>query len=109
VPPGSSAGPCVSRLVRRSGPPLDGQRGHPLELLPARPVAGRLGDSLQHHAGIARQRRRIGVRGQDARVDVGSDALLVDRDVPGAVAFLVSDDAGWVTGQLLDATGGALL
>jgi 3-oxoacyl-[acyl-carrier protein] reductase len=30
-------------------------------------------------------------------------------DVAGVVAFLVSDDAGWVTGQLLDATGGALL
>jgi hypothetical protein len=25
------------------------------------------------------------------------------------VAFLASGDAGWVTGQLLDATGGALL
>jgi 3-oxoacyl-[acyl-carrier protein] reductase len=30
-------------------------------------------------------------------------------DVAGVVAFLVSGDAGWVTGQLLDATGGALL
>jgi 3-oxoacyl-[acyl-carrier protein] reductase len=30
-------------------------------------------------------------------------------DVAGVVAFLVSDDAGWVTGQLIDATGGALL
>lgn len=30
-------------------------------------------------------------------------------DVAGAVAFLVSDDAGWITGQLLDTTGGALL
>jgi 3-oxoacyl-[acyl-carrier protein] reductase len=30
-------------------------------------------------------------------------------DVAGVVAFLASDDAGWVTGQLLDATGGALL
>lgn len=33
----------------------------------------------------------------------------VPDDVAGVVAFLVSDDAGWVTGQLLDATGGALL
>jgi 3-oxoacyl-[acyl-carrier protein] reductase len=33
----------------------------------------------------------------------------VPGDVAGVVAFLVSDDAGWVTGQLLDATGGALL
>lgn len=30
-------------------------------------------------------------------------------DVAGVVAFLASDDARWVTGQLLDATGGALL
>ena len=30
-------------------------------------------------------------------------------DVAGVVAFLASGDAGWVTGQLLDATGGALL
>lgn len=33
----------------------------------------------------------------------------VPDDVAGVVAFLVSDDGGWVTGQLLDATGGALL
>ncbi|MEV6770284.1 SDR family oxidoreductase [Nocardia sp. NPDC051030] len=33
----------------------------------------------------------------------------VPTDVAGVVAFLVSTDAGWVTGQLLDATGGALL
>ncbi|WP_067708575.1 SDR family oxidoreductase [Nocardia yamanashiensis] len=33
----------------------------------------------------------------------------VPGDIAGMVAFLVSDDAGWVTGQLLDATGGALL
>jgi NAD(P)-dependent dehydrogenase (short-subunit alcohol dehydrogenase family) len=31
------------------------------------------------------------------------------QDVAGVVAFLTSDDAGWVTGQMLDATGGALL
>jgi NAD(P)-dependent dehydrogenase (short-subunit alcohol dehydrogenase family) len=31
------------------------------------------------------------------------------HDVAGVVAFLASDDAGWITGQLLDATGGALL
>jgi 3-oxoacyl-[acyl-carrier protein] reductase len=30
-------------------------------------------------------------------------------DVAGVVAFLASADAGWVTGQLLDTTGGALL
>ncbi|MFI6319803.1 SDR family oxidoreductase [Nonomuraea sp. NPDC050556] len=30
-------------------------------------------------------------------------------DVAGVVAFLASDDARWVTGQKLDATGGALL
>ncbi|MFJ6404457.1 SDR family oxidoreductase [Streptomyces hydrogenans] len=30
-------------------------------------------------------------------------------DVAGVVAFLASEDAGWVTGQRLDATGGALL
>jgi 3-oxoacyl-[acyl-carrier protein] reductase len=33
----------------------------------------------------------------------------VPDDVAGVVAFLASDDAGWVTGQTLDATGGALL
>jgi 3-oxoacyl-[acyl-carrier protein] reductase len=33
----------------------------------------------------------------------------VPDDVAGVVAFLASDDAGWVTGQKLDATGGALL
>ncbi|GAA2042770.1 hypothetical protein GCM10009839_52100 [Catenulispora yoronensis] len=30
-------------------------------------------------------------------------------DVAGVVAFLASDDAGWITGQRLDTTGGALL
>ncbi|WP_022887535.1 SDR family oxidoreductase [Glaciibacter superstes] len=30
-------------------------------------------------------------------------------DVADVVAFLVSNDARWVTGQYLDATGGALL
>lgn len=30
-------------------------------------------------------------------------------DVAGAVAFLASDDARWVTGQVLDATGGTQL
>lgn len=30
-------------------------------------------------------------------------------DIAGAVAFLASDDARWVTGHYLDATGGALL
>lgn len=33
----------------------------------------------------------------------------VPDDVAGIVAFLVSEDAGWVTGQTVDATGGALL
>jgi 3-oxoacyl-[acyl-carrier protein] reductase len=33
----------------------------------------------------------------------------VPDDVAGVVAFLVSDDARWITGQRLDATGGALL
>jgi NAD(P)-dependent dehydrogenase (short-subunit alcohol dehydrogenase family) len=33
----------------------------------------------------------------------------VPDDVAGVVAFLVSGDAGWVTGQTVDATGGALL
>jgi NAD(P)-dependent dehydrogenase (short-subunit alcohol dehydrogenase family) len=33
----------------------------------------------------------------------------VPDDVAGVVAFLVSEDAGWVTGQTVDATGGALL
>lgn len=33
----------------------------------------------------------------------------VPDDVAGIVAFLASDDAGWVTGQRLDAAGGALL
>lgn len=35
--------------------------------------------------------------------------LGVPDDVAGIVAFLASADAGWVTGQTLDATGGALL
>ncbi|WP_323746952.1 SDR family oxidoreductase [Catenulispora pinisilvae] len=35
--------------------------------------------------------------------------LGVPDDVAGIVAFLVSADAGWVTGQTIDATGGALL
>ncbi|GAA1220377.1 SDR family oxidoreductase [Kitasatospora nipponensis] len=30
-------------------------------------------------------------------------------DVAGLVAFVASDDAGWVTGQILDATGGSHL
>jgi NAD(P)-dependent dehydrogenase (short-subunit alcohol dehydrogenase family) len=33
----------------------------------------------------------------------------VPADVTGVVAFLASSDAGWVTGQILDTTGGALL
>jgi NAD(P)-dependent dehydrogenase (short-subunit alcohol dehydrogenase family) len=33
----------------------------------------------------------------------------VPDDVAGVVAFLASDDARWITGQRLDATGGALL
>jgi len=28
-------------------------------------------------------------------------------DIAGAVAILVSPDAGWITGQLIEATGGA--
>ena len=31
------------------------------------------------------------------------------EDIAGIVAFLASGDAGWVTGQWIDATGGALL
>ena len=69
-----------------SWPALDGKRGHPLKFLSARAVAGRLGDSLEHRAGVAGQRRRVSVRGQGARIDVGSDALLVDCDA--AVAEL---------------------
>jgi 3-oxoacyl-[acyl-carrier protein] reductase len=37
------------------------------------------------------------------------DRVGMPGDVAGVVAFLVSDDASWVTGQRLDATGGALL
>lgn len=29
-------------------------------------------------------------------------------DVAGIVGFLASDDSGWVTGQVIDATGGHL-
>jgi 3-oxoacyl-[acyl-carrier protein] reductase len=50
---------------------------------------------------------------EEARAAVAARSPLarvgVPGDVAGVVAFLVSDDAGWVTGQLLDATGGALL
>ena len=35
--------------------------------------------------------------------------LGVPADVAGAVAFLVSDDASWITGQTLVIDGGALL
>jgi NAD(P)-dependent dehydrogenase (short-subunit alcohol dehydrogenase family) len=31
------------------------------------------------------------------------------EDIADIVAFLASDDAGWITGQWIDATGGALL
>jgi 3-oxoacyl-[acyl-carrier protein] reductase len=37
------------------------------------------------------------------------DRVGLPDDVAGVVAFLVSTDAGWVTGQTIDATGGALL
>ena len=30
-------------------------------------------------------------------------------DIAGVVAFLAADEAGWVTGQVIDATGGSLL
>lgn len=31
------------------------------------------------------------------------------EDIANFVAFVASDDAGWITGQLIDATGGSLL
>lgn len=54
------------------------------------------------------------LRGDEAaRAATAARSLLnrvrVPDDVAGVVAFLVSGDAGWVTGQTVDATGGALL
>jgi MFS transporter, DHA2 family, methylenomycin A resistance protein len=79
--PARSSRVTAGHLPGGSRPRLDGQGGHPLELISACAVAGRLGDPLQHRAGVAGKRRRVSVRGQDARVDVSSDALLVDCDV----------------------------
>ena len=31
------------------------------------------------------------------------------EDIANIVAFLASEDSGWITGQLIDATGGSLL
>ena len=49
----------------------------------------------------------------DARDTVSAmspfNRLGTPTDVADVVAFLVSNDARWVTGQYLDATGGALL
>jgi NAD(P)-dependent dehydrogenase (short-subunit alcohol dehydrogenase family) len=58
-------------------------------MLRAAEAKGRLGDSVEHHASLTPVRR------------AGRP-----EDIAAACAFLVRDDAGYVTGQVLGVNGG---
>jgi NAD(P)-dependent dehydrogenase (short-subunit alcohol dehydrogenase family) len=58
-------------------------------MLRAAEAKGRLGDSVEHHAGLTPVRRAG-----------------LPEDIAAACAFLVRDDAGYVTGQVIGVNGG---
>ena len=66
-------------------------------------VAPRPGDTAMLRAATARMGEEA-VKGMVARTPLGR--LGKTSDVADVVAFLASPDARWVTGQMLDTTGG---
>lgn len=46
---------------------------------------------------------------QNEKAKIALQRLGTPEDIANIVAFVASDDSGWITGQLIDATGGSLL
>jgi 3-oxoacyl-[acyl-carrier protein] reductase len=57
---------------------------------------------------VAEDMRRPGVRGTTERM-TALGRLSEPDDIAAVVAFLASDDGGWITGALIDASGGMWL
>jgi NAD(P)-dependent dehydrogenase (short-subunit alcohol dehydrogenase family) len=94
----------VSRSALRSRPGSQCQFGHCGQLVGGGAILGSRRESLQDRGEVV---------GQGSRADVGRQLSRplgrVGRpeDVADIVAFFASDDARWVTGRTIDATGGS--